>query len=70
MAQPITIFRAHKIRTMNAYQPVATHVAVKDGRILGVGTLEDLAGWGTMSLTTALQTRCCCRVLSRLIVMP
>ncbi|MED5408685.1 MAG: amidohydrolase, partial [Pseudomonadota bacterium] len=46
MAQPITIFQARKIRTMNSYQPVATHVAVRDGRILGVGTLEDLAGWG------------------------
>ncbi|MEE3288280.1 MAG: amidohydrolase [Pseudomonadota bacterium] len=46
MAQPITIFQAHKIRTMNTYQPVASHVAIRDGRILGVGTLEDLAGWG------------------------
>lgn len=27
-------------------RPFATHVAVKGGRILGVGTLEDLTGWG------------------------
>ena len=46
MAEPITIFQSRKIRTMNTYQPVASHVAVRDGRILGVGSLEDLAGWG------------------------
>jgi predicted amidohydrolase YtcJ len=41
-----TVFVAHKIITMNPMQPVATHVAVRDGRILGVGSLESLAGWG------------------------
>jgi predicted amidohydrolase YtcJ len=43
---PITIYRARRIHTHNANQPVATHVAVRAGRILGAGTLEDLAGWG------------------------
>ena len=42
----ITIFRARKIITMNSRVPVATHVAVQDGRILGAGTLEEVAGWG------------------------
>ena len=42
----ITIFSARKIITMNPSQPEATHVAVRDGRILGAGTLEELAGWG------------------------
>nr|MCS5606341.1 amidohydrolase [Alphaproteobacteria bacterium] len=42
----ITIFPASKIITMNSYQAVATHVAVRDGRILGVGSLDDVTGWG------------------------
>ena len=42
----ITIFRARRILTLNPSQPEATHVAVRDGRILGAGTLEDLRGWG------------------------
>jgi len=35
---------------MNSYQPVATHVAVRDGRILGVGSLDELAHWGDYTL--------------------
>ena len=42
----INIFRAKNIITMNPSNPQATHVAVRDGMILGVGTLEDVAGWG------------------------
>lgn len=41
-----TIFSARRILTLNPHQPEATHVAVRDGRILGVGNLEDLAAWG------------------------
>ena len=41
-----TIFKARKIITMNPRQPTATHVAVRDGWILGAGALEDLTGWG------------------------
>ena len=42
-----TILRARKILTMNSYQPEATHVAIREGRVLGVGNSpEDLAGWG------------------------
>lgn len=41
-----TIFAAKKIITMNPHQPSATHVAVRDGRILGVGTLDTLQEWG------------------------
>lgn len=43
-----TLIRAKKIITMNSYTPEATHVAVRDGRILGVGTEADLTGWGAM----------------------
>ncbi|MFV0281681.1 MAG: amidohydrolase [Rhodoblastus sp.] len=41
-----TIYRARKIITMNPARPVASHVAVREGRILGAGTLEELTGWG------------------------
>jgi len=35
---------------MNPARPLATHVAVRDGRILGAGPLEELAGWGEHTL--------------------
>jgi predicted amidohydrolase YtcJ len=43
---PITIFEAREIVTMNPSNPTATHVAVLDGRILGVGPLDELTVWG------------------------
>ena len=45
-----TIYSARKILTMNPSCPQATHVAVRDGRILGVGALEELVGWGPYAL--------------------
>jgi predicted amidohydrolase YtcJ len=48
----ITIFQARRILTMNPSRPEATHVAVRDGRILGAGPLEELAGWGDAVLDT------------------
>jgi predicted amidohydrolase YtcJ len=47
-----TIFSARKIITMNPSRPEATHVAVRDGRILGAGSLEELSGWGPYALDT------------------
>jgi len=44
------IFQAKTIITMNSYLPEATHVAVQDGKILGVGSLEDLQKWGEFEL--------------------
>jgi predicted amidohydrolase YtcJ len=41
----ITVFVARKIVTMDPGWPTATAVAVKDGRILSVGTLEGLKPW-------------------------
>ena len=35
---------------MNSYCPYGTHVAVKEGKILGVGSLEQLEGWGDYEL--------------------
>jgi predicted amidohydrolase YtcJ len=47
---PITVYSARRIVTMNPARPEATHVAVRDGRILGVGSLEELRGWGPHEL--------------------
>lgn len=49
-----TIFQARKILTMNPSRPLATHVAVRDGRILGAGSLDELKGWGDYQLNTTL----------------
>lgn len=46
----ITIYNARRILTMNPARPEASHVAVRDGRILGVGDLDELAGWGAHTL--------------------
>lgn len=45
-----TVYNARKIITMNPMQESATHVAVRDGRILGVGTLAEMALWGDFQL--------------------
>ena len=45
-----TVYAASKIITMNPMQPEATHVAVRDGRILGVGSLEQVSAWGAYTL--------------------
>ncbi|MDX1376844.1 MAG: amidohydrolase, partial [Burkholderiales bacterium] len=46
----ITIYRAKRILTMNPGQPEATHVALREGRVLGAGALDALAGWGEYRL--------------------
>ena len=38
----ITLFEAKHIITMNPGNPFATHIAVRDGIILGVGPIEEL----------------------------
>lgn len=43
---PTTIYPARKILTLNHSRPEAPHVAVRDGRVLGAGTLDELRGWG------------------------
>jgi predicted amidohydrolase YtcJ len=50
MANEITIFAAKKIVTMNPSNPEGTHVAVREGKILGVGTLDEVQGWGQYTL--------------------
>ncbi|MAM59403.1 MAG: amidohydrolase [Salinicola sp.] len=44
------IFVARRILTMNPSQPEATHIAVRDGRILGIGSLGTLADLGDFEL--------------------
>ncbi len=50
MTAPIRVFAARQIVTMNRSNPSATHVAVRDGRVLGAGTLEQVSGWGPYEL--------------------
>ena len=45
-----TIYSAKKIITMDPARPEVSHVAVRDGRILGAGSLEELARWGDYDL--------------------
>ncbi|MDR3452471.1 MAG: amidohydrolase [Rhodoferax sp.] len=45
-----TVYPARKIITMNPMQPEATHVAVRDGRILSVGDLARMQAWGAYTL--------------------
>jgi predicted amidohydrolase YtcJ len=52
-----TVYPARKIITMNPARPTATHVAVREGRILGAGTLEELAGWGPHDVDTRFADR-------------
>ncbi|MGA0236492.1 MAG: amidohydrolase [Alphaproteobacteria bacterium] len=47
-----TIYTARKIITMNPNQPEVSHVAVRDGRILGAGSLAELEPWGDYELDT------------------
>ena len=44
------VYAARRIVTMDPARPEATHVAVRDGRVLGVGTLASLRGWGAFDV--------------------
>lgn len=48
-----TVYSAKNIITMNPQKPDASHVAVRDGRILAVGSLEEVATWGPMIWTNS-----------------
>ncbi|MEY4364021.1 MAG: hypothetical protein RLZZ24_1373, partial [Pseudomonadota bacterium] len=47
---PTTVYVARKIITMNPRQPEATHIAVRDGRVLAVGDLARMKTWGRFEL--------------------
>lgn len=45
-SQPFVVYPARRILTMDPGRPLATAVAVRDGRVLGAGDRAELAGWG------------------------
>ena len=44
------IYTARLIRTANPSHPTATAIAVRDGKVLSVGTLEDCQQWGITNI--------------------
>jgi predicted amidohydrolase YtcJ len=46
------IYTARVIRTANPSQPTADAIAIRDGRVLAVGTLEDCRSWGIDNVDT------------------
>lgn len=48
----VTVFQARKILTMNPQQPEATHVAVREGRVLAVGDEARMQALGEFTLDT------------------
>jgi predicted amidohydrolase YtcJ len=44
LSQDTIVFSARKIVTMNPSRPSATHVAVRDGRIVAVGSFDEIVG--------------------------
>lgn len=50
----ITVFKAKKILTMDRSRPEATHVAVRDGKILAVGGADCADAWGGAEPDTRL----------------
>jgi hypothetical protein len=55
MSPDPTVYAARKIITMNPARPTATHVAVRDGRILGVGSAGRTARLGPAHAGRALR---------------
>lgn len=53
----ISIFVARKILTMNPAQPFATHVAVRDGKVLALGGLDDVRQWGEAEVIDTLRDK-------------
>ncbi len=53
-----TVFQARSILTLNPDRPRATHVAVRDGRVLALADSEaELAGWGPLERDTRLAAK-------------
>ncbi len=46
-AQQTIIYPARRVITMNTANPSGSAVAVRGDRVLGVGSVEELAGWGS-----------------------
>jgi len=54
---PVSVYVARKILTMNPSQPVATHVAIRDGKILSVGGLDEMRQWTDAVPNTQFQDK-------------
>ncbi|WP_158935440.1 amidohydrolase [Burkholderia sp. S171] len=54
---PIQVLVAKKILTMNPAQPHATHVAIRDGRILSVGSSDDVKQWGDAEIVDTFKDK-------------
>ncbi len=44
------IYATRRTLTMNPNRPVVSHVAVRDGRILSAGSLDEARGWGSATV--------------------
>ena len=54
---PVQVLVAKKILTMNPAQPHATHVAIRDGRILSVGDSDDVRQWGDVEIVDTFRDK-------------
>lgn len=54
----IQVYKARKIITMNPSQPQATHIAVKEGRILAVGDLAAMREFGEVRVDSRFADCC------------
>ena len=50
MTDNARILSARRVVTMNPSMPFATHVLVRDGRVLATGSLEEVSSWGDFPL--------------------
>ncbi len=51
-ASPDVIYTARLIRTANPSRPTGTAIAIRDGKVLCVGTLEECKSWGIDNVDT------------------
>jgi len=54
---PVQVLVAKKILTMNPAQLYATHVAIRDGRILSVGNGDDVKQWGNAEIVDTFRDK-------------
>ena len=54
---PVQVLVAQRILTMNPAQPHATHVAIRDGRILSVGNSDDVKQWGDAEIVDTFRDK-------------
>jgi len=54
---PVRVLVAKRILTMNPAQPHATHVAIRDGRILSVGNSDDVKQWGDAEIVDTFRDK-------------